>query len=110
MTEDTNIEFNCEYERSQDVYDVNAKLFISKGTVSWQFFLRIDDLKFGWTFVSTRFQFYNDYVCIHTLTGSPLMGRILGLTKTRLNRNQLLGVVNGGKKIELVAKGLLRSI
>ena len=34
------------------------------------------------------------------------MGRILGLTKTRLNRNQLLGVVNGGKKIELVAKGL----
>ena len=34
------------------------------------------------------------------------MGRILGLKKTRLNRNQLLGVVNGGKKIELVAKGL----
>ena len=34
------------------------------------------------------------------------MGRILGLTKTRLNRNQLLGVVNGDNKIELVAKGL----
>ena len=43
---------------------------------------------------------------MHILTGSPLMGRILGLTKTRLNRNQLLGVVNGDKKIELVAKGL----
>ena len=35
MTEDTNIEIDCEYEWSQDVYDVNAKLFISKGTVSW---------------------------------------------------------------------------
>ena len=35
MTEDTNIEVNYEYEWSQKVYDINANLFISKGTVSW---------------------------------------------------------------------------